>query len=87
VMFGSPGSIHGLTGWLRLVKSNGTSPEFWSGWVLRLAHLASAENPLDATADNVRRLHSTTKWSGGLRHTPLDLTISCPNFKDLKTFG
>ena len=55
----------------------------WSGWVLRLAHPVSEENPPDATSDNVRSLHSTTKWPGGLRHAPLDLTISCPNFKVL----
>ena len=44
-------------------------------------HLASAENRLDVVKDNVRCLHSTTKARGALHDEPLDLTISCLNFK------
>ena len=75
-MFGSHGSIHGLTDWLRLVKSNGTSREFWSGWVLQLVHLEGVENHLAGRSVIVPSRHSTTKWHVELHHGQLDPPIS-----------
>src|SRR6266851_3172232 len=71
--------------WSLQARSTATSPEFWSGWVLQLVHLASAENRPDVVKANVRCLHSTMKSRGALQDEPLDLTISCLNSKDLKT--
>src|SRR5579859_2101333 len=72
--------------WSLQARSTATSPEYSSGWVLRLVHLASAENRLDVVKDNVCCLHSTTKSRGALHDEPLDLTISCPNFNVLNVF-
>src|SRR5215467_9195613 len=58
------------------VKSSGTSPEFWSGWVPQLVHLEVAENRLAGRLAIVPSRHSTTKWRVALRHTRPDLTIS-----------
>ncbi len=52
------------------------SPEYWSGSILRLAHLASAENHLDVRKDADRSLHSTTKWHVELLDKPPELPIS-----------
>src|SRR5712691_4514898 len=67
--------------WSLQAKSSATSPEYWSGWVLRRVHLALAENRPDVRKDNVHRLRSTTKWPAGRPSGPPDLTIPCPNFK------
>src|SRR6266545_1637411 len=53
-----------------------TSPEYWSGSILRLAHLASAENHLAVRKDADRSLHSTTKWRVELHRMPPELPIS-----------
>src|SRR6266851_7979831 len=70
--------------WSLQARSTATSPEFWSGWVLQLVHLASAENRPDVVKANVRCLHSTMKSRGALQDEPLDLTISCLNSKYTK---
>src|SRR5260370_40062312 len=64
-------------------RSGGTSPEYWSGWVLQLAHLASAENRQDVGVDNVRSLHSTTKSPGDPRDAPLDSHNFLSKLQDL----
>src|SRR6266851_9221898 len=69
--------------WSLQARSTATSPEFWSGWVLQLVHLASAENRPDVVKANVRCLHSTMKSRGALQDEPLDLTISCLNSNSL----
>ena len=72
--------------WSPQARSIATSPEFCSGWVLQLAHLADAENRQDVRSDNVRTLHSTTQWSAARRGEPLDLTNFLSKLQILKTF-
>jgi hypothetical protein len=74
------GSALELTDCSRQVRFGGTSPEYWSGWVLRLACLEDAENHLAVMQDNIQSLRSTTKWLVGLRLEPPEPTNSCPNF-------
>src|SRR5579859_4556128 len=75
-MSACPGSIPDRTACPLQARFTATSVDYWSGWVLRLAHPGRVENRRAACLDSVKGLHSTTKWPADLPHRPPNLTDS-----------
>src|SRR5579859_5620069 len=73
-MSACPGSIPDRTACPLQARFTATSVDYWSGWVLPLAHLGRVENRRGACLDSVQGLHSTTMWLADLPHRPPNLT-------------